>query len=68
VQLSAIGGVISKFTICSCSLQDFVNSAGKFNSIVVKMLKTDLCSSHNGVPLNFFEKTLTDIQLISSIV
>jgi hypothetical protein len=32
-------------------LQDFVSSASKFNSIVVKMLKLVLCSSRDGVPL-----------------
>ncbi len=32
-------------------LQDFANSASKFNSIVVKTLKPVLCSSHDGVPL-----------------
>ncbi len=32
-------------------MQDFVNSIGKFNSIVVKALKPVLCFSHDGVPL-----------------
>jgi hypothetical protein len=38
-------------------LQDFVNSTGKFNSIVVKTLKPVLCFSHDGVPLKFKTKT-----------
>jgi hypothetical protein len=33
-------------------LQGFVNSASKFNSILVKTLKPVLCSFHDGVPLN----------------
>ncbi len=32
-------------------LQGFVNSSGKFNSIVVKTLKPVLCFSHDGVSL-----------------
>jgi hypothetical protein len=32
-------------------LHDFVNSSGKFNSVVVKMLKLVLCSFHDDVPL-----------------
>ncbi len=42
-----------------CRLQDFVNSTGKFNSIVVKSLKLVLCFSHDGVPL-IFKKKLAD--------
>jgi hypothetical protein len=38
-------------------LQDFVNSASKFNSIVVKTLKTVLCSSRDSVPLKFKKQT-----------
>jgi hypothetical protein len=34
-------------------MQDFVNSTGKFNSIVVKMLKPVLYSSCDGPPLNY---------------
>ncbi len=34
-------------------MQDFVNSTGKFNSIVVKMLKPVLCFFHDGVTLKF---------------
>jgi hypothetical protein len=33
-------------------LQDIVNSASKFNSIVVKTLKSVLCSSRDSIPLN----------------
>jgi hypothetical protein len=40
-------------------LQDFVNSTGKFNSLVVKTLKLVLCVSHDGVPLKFKKKLLT---------
>jgi hypothetical protein len=32
-------------------LQDFVNSTGKFNSVVVKMLKLVLCPFRDVVPL-----------------
>jgi hypothetical protein len=32
-------------------LQDFVNSTGKFNSIVVKTLKPVLCFFHDVAPL-----------------
>ncbi len=38
-------------------LQDFVNSASKFNSIVVKTLKPDLGSSRDGVPLKLKKPT-----------
>jgi hypothetical protein len=38
-------------------LQDFVNSAIKFNSIVVKTLKPVLCSSCDSVPLKFKKQT-----------
>ncbi len=38
-------------------LKDFVNSASKFNSIVVKTLIPVLCSSHDGVPLKFKKQT-----------
>jgi hypothetical protein len=31
--------------------QNFMNSTGKFSSIVVKMLKPVLCSCRGGVPL-----------------
>jgi hypothetical protein len=34
-------------------MQDFVNSIGKFNSIVVKTLKLVLYSSHDGISLKF---------------
>ncbi len=37
-------------------LQNFVNSTGKFNSIVVKTLKPVLCSSRDGVPLKLKSK------------
>ncbi len=38
-------------------LQNFVNSTGKFNSIVVKALKSVFCSSRDGVPLKFKKQT-----------
>jgi hypothetical protein len=44
-------------------LQDFVNSTGKFNSIVVKMLKPVLCFSHDGVPLKLKKKNLPALKL-----
>jgi hypothetical protein len=42
-------------------LQNFVNSTGKFNSIVVKTLKPILCSSRDGVPLKFKKANLATI-------
>jgi hypothetical protein len=38
-------------------LQNFVNSTGKLNSIVVKTLKLVLCSSRDGVLLKFKKHT-----------
>ncbi len=38
-------------------LQDFVNSTGKFNSMVVKTLNPVLCFSYDDVPLKFKKKT-----------
>jgi hypothetical protein len=35
----------------ACCLQVFVNSTGKFNSVVVETLKMVLCSFRDGVPL-----------------
>jgi hypothetical protein len=36
---------------------EFVNSTGKFNSIVVKTLKPVFCSSRDGVPLKLKKQT-----------
>ncbi len=49
-------------------LQDIVNSASKFNSIVVKTLKPVLCSSRDSVPLKFKKQTWRQYSLSMQIV
>jgi hypothetical protein len=49
-------------------LQDFFNSTGKFNSIVVKTLKQVLCFSHDGVPSKFKKKMRRHYSLTVRIV
>ncbi len=48
-------------------LQDFVNSTSKFNSIVVKTLKSVLCFSHDGGHLKFKKKTCRHYSLTVQI-
>jgi hypothetical protein len=46
-----------KLTVWRPSFAGFVNSTSKFISIVIQMLKPVLCYSHDGVPLNFKNKS-----------